>query len=117
MRCPQCEHENPAGARFCNACGAALTGACRWCGQVNARGSRFCSACGRALDPAEAVAPPTRFDSPGRYTPPQLAQRILADRKALEGERKRVTVLFADTKASMELLVDRDPEDARRLFD
>jgi class 3 adenylate cyclase len=117
MRCPQCAHDNPPGARFCNACGTGLSGACRACGQVNAPGSRFCSACGQALGPPEAATPPTRFDSPGAYTPPHLAQRIMASRQALEGERKQVTVLFADTKGSMELLADRDPEDARRLLD
>ena len=117
MRCPQCEHENPSGARFCNACGTALAGVCRACGHANAPGSRFCSACGQALGPPETGAPPTRFESPGGYTPPHLAQRILASRRALEGERKQVTVLFADTKGSMELLADRDPEDARRLLD
>ena len=117
MRCPQCEHENPRGARFCNACGAGLAGACPACGQANAPGSRFCSACGQPLGPTETASPPTRFGSPGAYTPPHLAQRILASRKALEGERKLVTVLFADTKGSMELLADRDPEDSRRLLD
>ena len=117
MRRPQCEHDNPPGARFCNACGAGLAGACRACGQVNAPGSRFCSACGQALGPPEPGGPPSRFDSPDAYTPPHLAQRILASRHALEGERKQVTVLFADMKGSMELLADRDPEDARRLFD
>jgi class 3 adenylate cyclase/tetratricopeptide (TPR) repeat protein len=116
MRCPQCQHLNPSGARFCNACGTGLAGTCRACGQANAPGSRFCSACGQALGPADASAP-ARFESPGAYTPPHLAQRILAGRIALEGERKQVTVLFADTKGSMELLADRDPEDARRLLD
>ena len=118
MRCPRCEHVNPPGARFCNACGAGLAGTCPACGQSNARASRFCSGCGRALGSPESVAgAPPRFDSPGAYTPSHLAQRILAGRKSLEGERKQVTVLFADTKGSMELLVDRDPEDARRLLD
>jgi class 3 adenylate cyclase/tetratricopeptide (TPR) repeat protein len=117
MRCPQCEHENPPGARFCNACGTGLAGACRACGQTNAPGSRFCSACGRALGPPEAGAPLSRLDSPGAYPPPHLAQRILASRETLEGERKQVTVLFADMKGSMELLAERDPEDARRLLD
>jgi class 3 adenylate cyclase len=46
-----------------------------------------------------------------------LAAKILASRAALEGERKQVTVLFADLKGSMELLADRDPEDARKLLD
>ena len=117
MRCPQCEHENPPGARFCNACGTALAVVCRACGQTNAPGSRFCSACGQPLGSHEPAPHPARFDSPGAYTPPHLAQRIIATRHALEGERKLVTVLFADTKGSMELLADRDPEDARRLLD
>jgi class 3 adenylate cyclase/tetratricopeptide (TPR) repeat protein len=61
------------------------------------------------------TAPSSR--SPTRYTPVHLAQRILTSRSALEGERKQVTVLFADLKGSMELLADRDPEEARKLLD
>ena len=62
------------------------------------------------LQPAAAPAPLT-------YTPPYLAEKILTSRSALEGERKQVTVLFADLKGSMELLADRDPEEARQLLD
>ncbi len=58
-----------------------------------------------------------RFTAPGAYTPKHLAEKILTSRGALEGERKQVTVLFADLKGSMELLADRDPEDARKLLD
>jgi predicted ATPase/class 3 adenylate cyclase len=58
-----------------------------------------------------------RFASPEQYTPPHLAERILTSKDALEGERKQVTVLFADVKDSMALLADRDPEEARRLLD
>jgi class 3 adenylate cyclase len=58
-----------------------------------------------------------RFDSPDTYTPKHLAERILTSKAALEGERKQVTVLFADLKGSMELLADRDPEEARKLLD
>src|SRR5262249_39334118 len=58
-----------------------------------------------------------RFVAPDAYTPRYLAERILTSRSALEGERKQVTVLFADLKGSMELLADRDPEDARKLLD
>ena len=57
--------------------------------------------------------PPT----PLAYTPPYLAEKILTSRSALEGERKQVTVLFADLKGSMELLAERDPEEARQLLD
>jgi len=58
-----------------------------------------------------------RFASPASYTPTYLAERIRTSKDELEGERKHVTVLFADLKGSMELLADRDPEDARRLLD
>ena len=60
--------------------------------------------------------PTTRFESAERYTPKHLAEKILTSRSALEGERKQVTVLFADLKGSMELLADRDPEEARALL-
>ena len=63
-----------------------------------------------ALDTIQARSPLT-------YTPPYLAEKILTSRSALEGERKQVTVLFADLKGSMELLADRDPEEARQLLD
>ena len=55
--------------------------------------------------------------APLSYTPSHLAEKILTSKIALEGERKQVTVLFADLKGSMELLADRDPEDARALLD
>ena len=57
------------------------------------------------------------FASPESYTPKHLAEKILTSKAALEGERKQVTVLFADLKGSMELLADRDPEEARKLLD
>ena len=69
--------------------------------------------------PAAPAAPPVtpQRTAPLAYTPPYLAEKILTSRSALEGERKQVTVLFADLKGSMELLADRDPEEARQLLD
>src|SRR2546428_7558324 len=64
-----------------------------------------------------SAAAPAPASIPLAYTPPYLAEKILTSRSALEGERKQVTVLFADLKGSMELLADRDPEEARRLLD
>src|SRR6266705_3457662 len=61
------------------------------------------------------TAPPER--APLAYTPPYLAEKIRSAQTALEGERKQVTVLFADFKGSMELLADRDPEEARQILD
>ncbi|PYM03990.1 MAG: hypothetical protein DMD82_15685 [Candidatus Rokuibacteriota bacterium] len=86
MTCPSCGHENPAGARFCNGCGARL-------------------------------AVPTTTPEPRSYTPRHLVEKILASKSALEGERKPVTVLFADVARSMELAERVDPEDWHRLLD
>jgi class 3 adenylate cyclase len=55
--------------------------------------------------------------SPQTYTPAHLVEKLLTSKTALEGERKQVAVLFADLKGSMELLADRDPEDAREILD
>jgi class 3 adenylate cyclase/tetratricopeptide (TPR) repeat protein len=63
--------------------------------------------------PAAQAAPVT----PLTYTPPYLAEKILTSRPALEGERKLVTVLFADLKGSTELIRDLDPEQAQALLD
>src|SRR5262249_48928243 len=67
---------------------------------------------------ASAATPePVQAPAPLAYTPPYLAEKILTSRSALEGDRKQVTVLFADLKGSMDLLADRDPEEARQLLD
>jgi class 3 adenylate cyclase/tetratricopeptide (TPR) repeat protein len=113
MRCPLCQSENPRAARFCEECGARLALTCPNCRADVSRGKSFCWSCGgRLTDPATDQLPP-----PVAYTPEHLAQRILTSKAALEGERKKITVLFADMKASMELLADRDPEEARKLLD
>src|SRR5438094_72005 len=113
MICPRCQAQNRDGVRFCEHCGASFAETCPKCAAVVVPGAAFCGACGAAFN----VAPAERFSSPGSYTPPHLAERILTSRAALEGERKQVTVLFADLKGSMELLADRDPEDARHILD
>ena len=67
--------------------------------------------------PSVPAGPPAQTMAPLTYTPSYLAEKILTSRSALEGERKQVTVLFADLKGSMELLAERDPEEARQLLD
>ncbi len=118
VKCLQCQAQNRDGARFCRECGAILETACSSCGaQVEAR-SKFCDNCGASLAVSSASAAiPVRFASPESYTPKHLAEKVLTSKAALEGERKRVTVLFADLKGSMELLADRDPEEARKILD
>ncbi|MFZ1058316.1 MAG: adenylate/guanylate cyclase domain-containing protein [Candidatus Rokuibacteriota bacterium] len=113
MKCPCCQAENNVeGARFCEDCGARLEATCPSCGQPVDTGKRFCRSCGAALSTAAI-----RLPSPQAYTPKYLAEKILTSKSALEGERKQVTVLFADLKGSMELLADRDPEEARKILD
>src|SRR6516162_8666427 len=68
-----------------------------------------------AASPADRGRPPDT--APLTYTPPYLAEKILTSRRALEGERKQVTVLFADLKGSTELIRDLDPEAAQQLLD
>ncbi len=117
MKCPRCQHENEAGAKFCEECAALLARTCGNCGRQLSPMAKFCPECAHptGLAPTAPTAP--RFASPESYTPKHLAERILTSKGAVEGERKQVTVLFADMKGSMELLADRDPEDARRILD
>src|SRR5215472_760635 len=114
MRCPKCGHENAVEMKFCGECGTRLAALCRECGARNSPTQKFCGECGARLEPG---SPTGQFPSPDAYTPKHLAEKILTSRMALEGERKHVTVLFADLKGSMELLADRDPEEARKLLD
>ena len=87
------------------------------CGAANQLGAKFCHQCGQRRRTAERRKPRSAFAPPETYTPKHLAEKILTSKSALEGERKQVTVLFADLKGSMELLADRDPEEARNLLD
>ena len=131
MVCPRCRTETPPRAKFCAECGAPLPLGCPACGNTLPPTAKFCLECGTPVGaqptpvgaqpavatPAAAPATSARFVSPFAYTPRHLAEKILVSRQSLEGERKQVTVLFADVKSSMELLADRDPEEARALLD
>src|SRR5262245_52921622 len=103
MKCQGCQAENPAPAKFCEQCGIPLARACSNCGSQLSSGARFCAECGHPALPAAAPAVGGAA-SLQSYTPRHLAEKILMSKSALEGERKQVTVLFADLKGSMELL-------------
>ena len=116
MECPKCQFENPDNDRFCGGCGAPLEKTCPSCGHANRPNVRFCGDCGVELAGAE---PPGRaeFAAPRSYTPQHLADRIRTARGAVEGERKQVTVLFADIQGSLELIRGSDPERVQALLD
>ena len=116
MTCPKCRHDNPADAKFCLECGQRLTRVCAACGTELPSLAKFCKECAQAVTTQDSVPEP-RVVSIKSYTPNHLAKKILNSKASLEGERKQVTVLFADLKGSMELLVDRDPEEARKILD
>jgi class 3 adenylate cyclase/tetratricopeptide (TPR) repeat protein len=100
MQCPACGQANPTEARFCMGCGAEFALACAHCGSALPGEARFCFRCGRPIGgPREAPPPP----APRSYTPKHLAEEILTQRAALEGERKQVTVLFVDVRGSLAL--------------
>nr|WP_315595755.1 adenylate/guanylate cyclase domain-containing protein [uncultured Cupriavidus sp.] len=126
MHCTECHFENLAGARFCESCGARLGRLCPHCGGEASPTAKFCRICGNALGdaaPAPATAASAAGLAPVHYTPPHLAERILAEQAAMEarggigGERKTITALFADMAGSTALIQDLDPEEARRLID
>jgi class 3 adenylate cyclase/tetratricopeptide (TPR) repeat protein len=112
MKCPKCQTENVSDAVFCEECSAPMEAACPTCGAGNRPAAKFCRKCRAPLTSAPAAAP-----DPRAYTPKHLADKILTSRAALEGERKQVTVLFADVKGSMDLAGQVDPEDWHRIMD
>jgi hypothetical protein len=114
MKCSRCQRDNPPHAKFCLECAAPFALQCANCGAPLPGGAKFCVECATPVNPPGA---PPRFSAPQAYTPKHLAERIINSKTALEGERKQVTVLFADLKGSMELLADRDPEEARKILD
>src|SRR6185295_9293385 len=125
MQCAACRVDNPPQNRFCDQCGAGLDTICPSCGAPVRPEARFCGVCGKRLA-AELAAPPAptpvasplAYRSPvAAYTPRHLADKILRSRSAIEGERRQVTVLFADIAGFTTLAEKLDPEDVHRIVD
>jgi class 3 adenylate cyclase len=118
--CRECRFENPAGMKFCGQCGSALPIRCPRCDADVPTGFRFCGQCGASLQttaaPPRPVAERPPAPSVAAYTPKHLADKILRARSALEGERRQVTVLFADMAGFTSLAEQRDPEDVHAII-
>jgi class 3 adenylate cyclase/tetratricopeptide (TPR) repeat protein len=114
MDCLACGASNPRESRQCGACGAALVEPCAGCGKPVPLSNRFCGNCGAPRERDLSAGSAADGDSMAApiHLPRHLAQRILDSRGALEGERKQITVLFADVKGSTSLIENLDPEDA-----
>src|SRR5262245_46653109 len=107
MRCPSCNHDNRSGAKFCEECAAPLAERCAQCGATRRAHAKFCDECGA---PAPSAAASAAAPGARGTVPEHLAEKILQSKSALEGERKQVTVLFADVQGSMDLAEQMDPE-------
>jgi len=116
MKCPKCRFDNREGARFCNECGHKFEQACPECGATNRVGSKFCDECGYDLRTFKAASP-IDYSKPQSYTPNFLAEKILTTRSSIEGERKLVTVLFADVADYTAMAEKLDPEEVHQIMD
>lgn len=116
MNCPSCQHANNDSARFCESCGAKLERNCASCGEALSPNARFCPGCGIDVSagPKNEISAPRSIAD---YTPKHLADKILTSRAALEGERKDLTVMFADVKGSMQLARQLDAEEWHEILD
>lgn len=116
MKCANCRTENREGMKFCEQCGAKLERQCPNCKAKIPPGSKFCGECGHDLS-ALKQAPSIDYDRPQSYTPKFLAEKILTTRDSIEGEKKLVTVLFADVADFTALSEKLDPEEVHGIMD
>ena len=116
MKCPKCQFENKQDAEFCMECGARLEAPCSNCGRTLPLVAKFCDKCGHDLR-KRAEHPPIHYSQPQSYTPKFLAEKILTTRSSIEGERKLVTVLFADVANYTSISEKLDPEEVHQIMD
>ncbi len=109
MICSVCKHENESDASFCSNCGSALAVTCTNCGAESTPDSKFCRVCGQAFGAVEQEPD----DDLRRYIPEELLKKMRAARagKTMAGERRTVTMLFADVEGSTAAAETLDPED------
>jgi predicted ATPase/class 3 adenylate cyclase len=118
MKCPKCQSENPEGVKFCGECGNKLEIRCSKCNAANPPQFKFCGECGQAFTQAETLSPVNyNYNHPQSYTPKHLADKILTSRSTIEGERKLVTVLFADVAGFTAISEKLDAEQVHEVMD
>jgi class 3 adenylate cyclase/tetratricopeptide (TPR) repeat protein len=122
MLCPNCQFDNADGMNFCGKCGTKLEKFCPQCNFGNPAEYEFCGKCGYNLSlPSEATAKDLSYDEKlfkiQRYLPKGLTEKILSQRDRIEGERKQVTVMFADMEEFTQLAEKLGPEEAYTVMD
>jgi class 3 adenylate cyclase/ribosomal protein S27AE len=116
MKCPKCQAENPEQNQFCRKCGTKLSMTCPNCSADVLLADKFCGKCGQDIGKF-IKAPEIDFNQPQSYTPKFLADKILNNRSSIEGERKLVTVLFADVADYTSMAEKFDPEEVHQIMD
>ncbi len=116
MKCVKCQFENPAGLKFCGQCGTKLEMVCPNCKAPNPPQFKYCGECGQDLAKLQETKP-LDYNQPHSYTPKHLAEKILSTRSSIEGERKLVTILFADVANSTAMFENLDPESVHEIMD
>src|SRR5215471_18940787 len=111
MRCSKCGAENPNRAKFCVECASPFVRRCPSCNAENPPTAKFCLECAKPLDGTSG-----KSQNAAAASSPILVGAETPDSSA-DGERKTVTMLFADIKGSMELIEHLDPEEARAIVD
>ena len=118
MQCSKCDFENPDQAKFCGGCGDKLEILCPQCNYINPLNHKFCSECGQVLsadqqpiaESAAAISGEDKFEKIQKYLPKGIAEKIIAQKGRIEGERKQVTVMFCDLVGFSTLSASIDPE-------
>ena len=122
MKCPKCQTENVEARNFCRECGAKLSIVCPQCKFENLPGDKFCGGCGHnltlPLEPSpKDLSQDEKIEKIQRYLPKGIAEKILAQRDKIEGERKQVTVMFCDMKGFTSFSEKIDPEEVYSIMD
>jgi class 3 adenylate cyclase/tetratricopeptide (TPR) repeat protein len=111
MKCPKCQFDNPADAKFCNACGNKLELVCPQCTKANPAGSKFCNECGQSL--AQSISSSgLQGISESSQSPSMLAEPATLS----EGERRRATVVFSDLSGYTSMNAELDPEEVQEIM-
>ncbi len=125
MQCSKCNFENPSEAKFCGECGNKLEIFCSKCNSSNPANHKFCSECGQQFSadqqPQETVSDPVsddeKFAKIQKYLPKGIAEKILAQKGRIEGERRQVTVMFCDLVGFTSMSERLDPEEIYPVMD
>jgi class 3 adenylate cyclase/tetratricopeptide (TPR) repeat protein len=122
MKCPKCRTENPDTGKFCRECRTTFMAVCPKCKSENLLRDKFCGDCGHNLTLAsEDARKELSFDEKlakiQKYLPRGLADKVLAQRDRIEGERKQVTVLFCDMEGFSRFSEKLPPEEVYSIMD